>query len=211
MPRRRSLGLRPRLRRLYRGARRVYRRTSPAVRRRVALAACAGLVALCVLNAATRAYGASVSLLSVRRLQERSLALGLLAVHALRCDDDGPTPEQALREAALRHGVSVRLVLAVARIESSLLHHRISSTGAMGLMQLMPKTAYELGVDDPFDIAQSADGGVRYLAQLLAVYRGNTRKALAAYNVGMGRVPVRGAVVLPSETRHYVGRVLSAL
>jgi soluble lytic murein transglycosylase-like protein len=166
------------------------------------------------INLSVRRLGGEVSLLAVSRLRERTLALGLLAVHTLRCRAAEPThveATEALRQAALRHAISPRLALAVARTESSLVHTRISGTGAMGLMQLMPDTAVELGVDDPFDVAESADGGVRYLAQLLALYGGDTRRALAAYNAGQGRVPLRGQLQLPLETRSYVGRVLSGL
>jgi hypothetical protein len=178
---------------------------------RVLLALGLGLALLVGVNATVRALGGDVHWLSVGRFGERALALTLLGVHGLGCDDDGRDPREALRDAARRHGVSVRLVLSVARIESSLVHTRISSTGAMGLMQLMPRTARELGVDDPFDVRESADGGVRYLAQLLAFYHGNARKAVAAYNAGMGRVPVRGHASLSPETRLYVHRVFAGL
>jgi soluble lytic murein transglycosylase-like protein len=176
--------------------------------------ACAVAIALLLsINLGVRRLGGDVHALSVSRVRERALALGLLALHSLRCraHDQEQEPTLALRRAAQRHGISPRLALAVARTESSLIHTRISGTGAMGLMQLMPDTAAELGVEDPFDTVQSADGGVRYLAQLLALYAGDTRRALAAYNAGLGRVPARGQLRLPQETRGYVGRVLSGL
>jgi Transglycosylase SLT domain len=164
------------------------------------------------INSAARAWGgADVHWYTLGRLGERSTALALLGLHGVSCEDAERDPREALREAALRHGVSVRLALSVARTESSLIHTRISSTGAMGLMQLMPETARELGVDDPFDVRESADAGVRYLKQLLALYRGNARKAVAAYNAGMSRVPVKGRAQLPPETRSYVSRVFAGL
>lgn len=163
------------------------------------------------LNLAVRATGGELHLLSPRRVPERASALVQLLVHRLVCADGALSPEGAVRAAAERHGVSVRLALAVARTESGFVHTRISGTGAMGLMQLMPATANELGVRDPFDVRDNADGGVRYLRQLLALYRGDARRAVAAYNVGMGRVPVSGPHALPLETRTYVGRVFSAL
>lgn len=162
-------------------------------------------------NASVRALGGDVHLLSLSRLRERGQALVLLALHGLRCRQSDADVVTLLREAARRHAVPARLVLSVARAESSLIHTRISGTGAMGLMQLMPDTAIELGVSDPFDSAQSADGGARYLAQLLALYAGDTRRAVAAYNVGLGRVPARGQLALPRETRVYVARVLAGL
>jgi soluble lytic murein transglycosylase-like protein len=78
-------------------------------------------------------------------------------------------------------------------------------------MQLMPGTAKELGVNDPFDLAENADGGVRYLRQLLSQYRGNVRRALAAYNAGPGRIPHRGPLTMPDETRSYVARILAGM
>jgi soluble lytic murein transglycosylase-like protein len=173
--------------------------------------ALAGLGSLVSLNLALRGLGADVHPLSIRRVPERSLALAHLLVHRLQCDDGELSAAELVRAAALRHGVPVRLALAVARAESGLVHTRISATGAMGLMQLMPATAHELGVRDPFDARENADGGVRYLAQLLAVYRGDARRAVAAYNAGMGRVPRFGPHALPRETRTYLGRVFSAL
>jgi soluble lytic murein transglycosylase-like protein len=73
----------------------------------------------------------------------------------------------------------------------------------------MPRTAEALGVNDPFDPAQNADGGTRYLADLLRQYRGDTQRALAAYNAGMGNVPSRGAMSVPPETKRYVARVMA--
>jgi hypothetical protein len=173
--------------------------------------ACIGLAALLSLNLTLRALGADVHPLSVRRVPERFVALGFLLTHRLHCDDGEIPPEDLVRAAAWRYGVSPRLALAVARIESGLVHTRVSATGAMGLMQLMPATAHTLDVHDPFDARENVDGGVRYLAQLLTMYRGDARRAVAAYNAGMGRVPLRGRPSWPLATRVYVGRVFSAL
>jgi soluble lytic murein transglycosylase-like protein len=191
--------------------RRTLRRLRARLSRPALLLGALCLALLASLNLAVRNAGGDVHALSLGRVRERAVAVGLLALHAVRCSEANAIPEPALRAAARRHGVSARLVLAVARTESSLVHTRISSTGAMGLMQLMPDTAFELGVTDPYDVAQSSDAGVRYLAQLLALYGGDTRRAVAAYNAGLGRVPVRGQLRLPAETRVYVGRVLAGL
>jgi soluble lytic murein transglycosylase-like protein len=153
-----------------------------------------------------------VSLWSLSRLRERTEALSALALHGLRCSHRDADVEPAIRAAAKRHGVSENLALALARVESSLVHTRISSTGAMGLMQLMPATARELGVGDPFDVEQNAEAGVRYLKQLLQTYRGDVRYALAAYNAGSARVSRRaGLFALPLETRMYVSRVVAGM
>jgi soluble lytic murein transglycosylase-like protein len=74
-------------------------------------------------------------------------------------------------------------------------------------MQLMPGTARELGVKDPYDPVENIMGGTRYLRMLLDRYHGNVRLALASYNWGMGNVE-RSPERLPAETTHYISRVL---
>lgn len=111
-------------------------------------------------------------------------------------------------EAAKRHGVDPELVLAVVRAESAFRPDAVSPKGAQGLMQLMPKTARELGVADSFDPLQNLDGGTRYLKQLLARYNGDVEKAVAAYNAGPGAVQRHKGVPPYRETLHYVKRVL---
>lgn len=98
--------------------------------------------------------------------------------------------------AARRHGVDPLLVHAVIRVESDYDARAISRKGAAGLMQLMPETARRYGVADRFDPATNVEGGVRYLRDLLALYRGDLNLVLAAYNAGEaavlragGRVP----------------------
>jgi soluble lytic murein transglycosylase-like protein len=75
-------------------------------------------------------------------------------------------------------------------------------------MQLMPKTARELGVSDPFDPVANIHGGVNYLSQLLGSLNGNLPLALAAYNAGLSRVVGRYEIPAIEETRRYVERVL---
>ena len=78
----------------------------------------------------------------------------------------------------------------------------------MGIMQLMPFTARDMGVKDPFDSRENIRGGVKYLGLLWRRYRGDKRRVAAAYNAGMGRIPRRGKLNLPGETRHYVKKVI---
>lgn len=112
------------------------------------------------------------------------------------------------RAAAERYGLDPALVLAVVHVESGGEARAQSPKGAQGLMQLMPKTAAELGVTDRLDPAANLDGGSRYLDALLRKYRGDLRKALAAYNAGPGAVARHGGVPPYRETQEYVRRVL---
>jgi soluble lytic murein transglycosylase-like protein len=110
--------------------------------------------------------------------------------------------------AARRHGLDPALVLAVVKVESAFRPQAVSPKGAQGLMQLMPPTARDLGVEDAFDPEQNLDGGARYLRQLLIRYKGDVRRALAAYNAGPGAVDRHKGIPPYRETRQYVRRVL---
>lgn len=114
--------------------------------------------------------------------------------------------DDAVREAADQYGVEPSLIKAVIAVESNGNPRAVSPVGAQGLMQLMPRTAAELGVTDPFEPAQNIKAGTRYLKQLLNRYQGDRNLALAAYNWGMGNLE-RNPQGLPRETRNYIVRV----
>ena len=118
--------------------------------------------------------------------------------------------DEAINEHARRQGVAADLVRAVIQVESAFNPSAVSNKGAMGLMQLMPATAQELGVHDPFDPDQNIRGGVTYLKQLLNRYDQKVELALAAYNAGIGNVTKYGAVPPFKETRNYVDKITKA-
>lgn len=120
----------------------------------------------------------------------------------------------AIKEVSKRYGVEEELIRAVIKQESNFNQNAVSKAGAIGLMQLMPKTAKSLGVD-PTDSLENLDGGTRYLRQLLNNFSGNKALALAAYNGGIGRMKKLGVDTveeinkMPNETKNYVNKVLN--
>jgi hypothetical protein len=112
------------------------------------------------------------------------------------------------REAASRHGVPQGIFLSQMKAESNFNPSAVSPVGAEGVGQLMPATAKELGVQNPFDPAQNLDGAARYLRQQIDRFGGNIEKGVAAYNAGAGNVEKYGGVPPFEETRNYVKKVL---
>ncbi|MFQ5669932.1 MAG: lytic transglycosylase domain-containing protein [Acidobacteriota bacterium] len=121
-------------------------------------------------------------------------------------------PEESLagliRSVAQRYQVQQELITAVVRMESDFDAHAVSRVGAMGLMQLMPETARDLAVADPFDPEQNLDGGVRYLKDMMERFPAHLDLALAAYNAGPAAVDRYGGIPPYPETMAYVKRVL---
>jgi soluble lytic murein transglycosylase-like protein len=112
-----------------------------------------------------------------------------------------------IRSAAKLSGVNAALLRAIIHAESGFNPRALSYKGAQGLMQLMPGTAFELGVGDAFDPAQNISGGARYLATLLHDFHGDVKLAAAAYNAGAGAVTKYRGVPPYAETQVYVKRV----
>ncbi|HET9343298.1 MAG TPA: lytic transglycosylase domain-containing protein [Candidatus Eremiobacteraceae bacterium] len=110
---------------------------------------------------------------------------------------------------ARRNRLDPALLDAVIRQESGFRADVVSGAGAVGLMQLMPGTARELGVSDPFDPAQNVEGGAKYLRSLLDRYDGRLDLALAAYNAGPGAVDHFGGVPPYRETQEYVSSIMA--
>ena len=110
-------------------------------------------------------------------------------------------------EHALANGIRPDLVRGVIQAESAFNPLALSNKGAMGLMQLMPATANDYNVRNPYDPAQNIRAGVAYLKSLLTRYDHNEELALAAYNAGPGAVKKYGAVPPYRETRDYIARI----
>ena len=115
--------------------------------------------------------------------------------------------DAAIDAAAKRHNIDANLVRAMIQVESNFNPRAVSRKGAMGLMQLMPSTARQLNVKNPFDPNQNVDGGVRHLKLLLDNYGGDVQLTLAAYNAGAGAVARNRGVPPYAETRDYVKRI----
>lgn len=128
------------------------------------------------------------------------------------CDPlPAPEVESLVGETAQRESLSADLLRSLMKQESGFRPCAVSSKGAMGLMQLMPATAEQFGVKDPFDAASNVDAGARFLKQLLSRYDGDLPMALGAYNAGPSKVDAAGAVPAIPETMEYVRQILAAL
>jgi len=112
-------------------------------------------------------------------------------------------------EASETYDISLSLLKAVAKAESDFNPNCTSSAGAMGIMQLMPGTAEELGVTDAYDPRQNIMGGAKYLSENLDIFDGDVSLAVAAYNAGRGAVAKYDGIPPYTETQNYVKKVLA--
>jgi Mn2+/Fe2+ NRAMP family transporter len=122
-----------------------------------------------------------------------------------------PELDQLIELNSQTHGVKPELIRAVISQESANRPCALSPKGAQGLMQLMPVTAAQFGVSDPFDPKQNVEAGTKLLKELLAKYNGDVSLTLSAYNAGSGRVDREGGVPHIPETMKYVTEILAKL
>jgi soluble lytic murein transglycosylase-like protein len=132
---------------------------------------------------------------------------GLLATRPLALNARSAVYDDIIRTEAARHGLAPDLVRAVIQVESAFDPNAVSPKGAMGLMQIMPATARDFGVRNPFHPQQNIGAGTAYLKQLLDRYDQKLDLALAAYNAGPGNVEKYGDVPPFRETQNYVKKV----
>ncbi len=124
----------------------------------------------------------------------------------LACSDE---LNQYFQQAADTYGVDVKLLKCIAYAESRFQPNVTSKSGAMGVMQLMPKSAEYLGVRDAYDPEQNILGGAKFVSSLLKQFDGNIEYALAGYNAGPNRVKEYGGVPPYPETQNYVNLIMS--
>jgi soluble lytic murein transglycosylase len=117
--------------------------------------------------------------------------------------------DSIISQASEKFNIEPPLVKAVIKAESGFDHRAVSKKGAQGLMQLMPDTANDMAVDDPYDPTQNIFGGTKYLSKLMERYNKKLEHVLAAYNAGPEKVDQYKGVPPYKETKTFVKRVLS--
>jgi soluble lytic murein transglycosylase-like protein len=111
---------------------------------------------------------------------------------------------------ARRIGVDAELIHSIIRAESNYDSRAVSPKGAVGLMQLMPATAAQYGVQDRFDPDENIKGGVKYLKDLIKLFNGRTAEVLAAYNAGQEALKKFNGIPPYAETKEYIRRVMAS-
>lgn len=122
--------------------------------------------------------------------------------------------ENAVKSASSKYGIDENLIKAIIKVESDFNPNTVSSSGAKGLMQLMPENCRDLGVTDPFNIDQNIDAGTRHIKEYIDMFGGSIEMGLMAYNGGPGRMKSRGVesisdlYKMPKETQNYIPKVM---
>lgn len=148
----------------------------------------------------------------IKQSPQISLTNALNEAAAIQANTQPASKAQILNvvsQISKKHGVDEKLVQALIKQESGFNPNATSKKGAMGLMQLMPKTAQSLGVIDAYDPSQNIEGGVKYLKGLLDRFDNNQELALAAYNAGPNAVKKYGGIPPYKETQNYVKAIMA--
>ena len=116
--------------------------------------------------------------------------------------------DPVIKKVAGKYRIDPALVHVIIRLESNYDSFAISDKGAMGLMQLMPATARQYGVNNVFDSTQNIEGGIRYLGDLVKLYDGQTRLVLAAYNAGQEAVRIYKGIPPYPETKAFIAGIM---
>ncbi|WP_326407608.1 lytic transglycosylase domain-containing protein [Sporolactobacillus sp. THM19-2] len=166
------------------------------------------------LNGSVTPYSASQNTTDDALWQSMAQALPPLDLRPVHHPGKQPVAEPGgydglIRRAGEKYAVDPRLIQSIISAESGGNPSAVSSSGALGLMQLMPDTARSMGVTDAMDPAENIDGGTKYFRQLLDQYNGRADLALAAYNAGSGNVDKYAGIPPFPETQAYVRRVLA--
>lgn len=139
-------------------------------------------------------------------LLDKPHSLGMFTRYFFR--DLSSNFDQHIQNICDRYGIDYLLIKALIKAESQFDHMAISPRGAMGLMQLMPGTAKDMGVHNPFNPKENIEGGVRYLKYLLKRFNNDVTLALAAYNAGPEVVKRYRGVPPYKETKEYLKKVM---
>jgi soluble lytic murein transglycosylase-like protein len=145
---------------------------------------------------------------------EARVQAALMEIAPMVTEPEGGDPDDLdayIKQVAARYAVPSDLVAAVIDAESSRNPRAVSRRGARGLMQLMPKTAKRLGVEDPFDPHANIEAGVKHLRAMIDIFGNDLPRVLAAYNAGEVAVIKHRGVPPYRETRAYVKRIVKKL
>lgn len=153
----------------------------------------------------------SAKINKIKEIEKNSYTKSISNIEENKQKSVNETIQDAISKASKRYKISPDLINAVIQTESGFNPNSVSNAGAMGLMQLMPGTALQLGVKKPFNIEDNIDGGTRYLQLLLRRYDNNLDKALAAYNAGPSKVDAVNGIPDISETKNYVYKIKKLL
>ena len=141
------------------------------------------------------------------RLQKKSISHRHVEMTSIQKNAEN-IYQPLILDAAFRYEVEPAIIKAIIMAESGFNPKAKSKVGARGLMQLMPRTAKSLGVEDSFKPAHNIDAGVRYFKHLLDKFDGEITLALAAYNAGSSNVRKYGGIPPFKETKYYINKVL---